>query len=120
MRGFTLIELLVVVLILAILTAIALPLYLGAVASANLRTCQSNMQSIAEAVQTRAVALKAPNYGFAIGQPVGPVIEPDFQSVPTCPQNGTYTIVNGTSGDNTTFRVHCSLHGDYTLGIPPP
>ena len=48
-RGFTLIELLVTVLILAILMAIALPLYLSAIADSERKTCRANLQTIANA-----------------------------------------------------------------------
>ena len=41
-RGFTLIELLVVVLILAILMAVALPLYLSAISDSETKTCRAN------------------------------------------------------------------------------
>ncbi|MCS6776706.1 MAG: prepilin-type N-terminal cleavage/methylation domain-containing protein [Chloroherpetonaceae bacterium] len=51
-RGFTLVELLVVVLILAILMAVALPLYLGAIASSEKATARANMQTIANANQS--------------------------------------------------------------------
>src|SRR5437016_13990360 len=47
--GFTLIELLIVILILAILMAVALPLYLGAVSDSQIKTCRANMQTIANA-----------------------------------------------------------------------
>lgn len=50
-RAFTLIELLVVVLILAILMAVALPLYVSSVNDASNKTCRANMQSIANAAQ---------------------------------------------------------------------
>jgi prepilin-type N-terminal cleavage/methylation domain-containing protein len=53
--GFTLIELLVVILILAILMAIALPLYLRAVRDSERQTCRSNMQTIAVACQAYKV-----------------------------------------------------------------
>ena len=67
-RGFTLIELLVVVLILAILMAIALPLYLNAVANSELRTCRSNMQTIGNAVHANRVATRGtyPAAGTAV------------------------------------------------------
>lgn len=51
-RGFTLVELLVVVLILAILMAVALPLYLGAIASSERGAARANMQTIANANQS--------------------------------------------------------------------
>jgi type IV pilus assembly protein PilA len=51
-RGFTLVELLVVVLILAILMAVALPLYLGAIASSEKGAARANMQTIANANQS--------------------------------------------------------------------
>lgn len=50
-KGFTLVELLVVVLILAILMAVALPLYLGAIANSERATARANMQTIANANQ---------------------------------------------------------------------
>ena len=53
--GFTLIELLVVVLILAILMAVALPLYLSAVADSQRKTCRANLQTIANAEQAAYV-----------------------------------------------------------------
>jgi len=51
-RGFTLVELLVVVLILAILMAVALPLYLKAASNSERRVCRENMRSIANAEQS--------------------------------------------------------------------
>src|SRR5580704_5832602 len=54
-KGFTLIELLVVVLILSILMAVALPLYLSAVADSQKKTCRANMQTIANTVQAARV-----------------------------------------------------------------
>ena len=45
-RAFTLVELLVVVLILAILMAVALPLYLNAITESTKRTARSNMNML--------------------------------------------------------------------------
>jgi type IV pilus assembly protein PilA len=50
-HGFTLIEVLVVIVILAVLMAIALPLYLKTVGDSQRQTCRSNMQTIANAEQ---------------------------------------------------------------------
>src|SRR3954471_9154153 len=117
-KGFTLIELLVVVLILAILMAIALPLYLNAIADSEKKTCRSNMQTIANAVQAARVETRAGNYAFATG-PVSVAIEPDLGTVPVCPSGGTYTIENGTGGTTATYRVKCSLaaHGTFEPGV---
>ena len=44
--GFTLIELMIVILILAVLVAIAVPIYISATDNAKKRTCQANLRSI--------------------------------------------------------------------------
>ncbi len=118
--AFTLIELLVVVLILAVLTAIALPLYLQARLDGEKRVCQSNMESIANSVQAARVKFMKPDYGFAMGS-VSTANEPDLQTLPVCPSGGTYTISDGGIGKaNNTFKVLCTKHGAYSLGVPPP
>ena len=121
-RGFTLIELLVVVLILAILMSVAIPLYLSAVADSQKKTCRANMQTIANAVQaahTKNQTGATPELDYAnyIGA-VTTVLEPDLKSLPVCPTNGTYSIAQGSSADNTTFAVACSVadHGSFEPG----
>src|SRR5437868_11552808 len=104
-RGFTLIELLVVVLILSILMAVALPLYLSAVADSQKKTCRANMQTIANTVQAARVRTNAADYGTLITAGVVITSLTDLQAVPVCPNAGAYTLANGTSGDNTTFKV---------------
>lgn len=93
-RGFTLIELLVVVLILAILMAVALPAYLGAVADSEKKTCRANMQTIANAVQAHKVRLRATSYTTDFE-----ALTEDLGAKPQCPSRGEYTIV--TSGNVT-------------------
>src|SRR5437773_7752795 len=87
-RGFTLIELLVVVLILSILMAVALPLYLSAVADSQKKTCRANMQTIANAVQAARVKTNAANYGALITAGVTTASLADLQAVPICPNAG--------------------------------
>jgi prepilin-type N-terminal cleavage/methylation domain-containing protein len=126
-RGFTLIELLVVVLILSILMAVALPLYLSAVADSQRKVCRANMQTIANAVQAARVRLNTADYSDWIGQasntwPGSSGLLPDLSAVPVCPSNGTYTLAQGNTGDNTTFKVACSYavgtaHGTFQPGV---
>ena len=95
--GFTLIELLVVILILAILMAIALPLYLRAVRDSERQTCRSNMQTIAVACQAYKVRNPAHLYPGATGTTgpevldltllVGATDDFDLQALPVCPND---------------------------------
>lgn len=119
-RGFTLIELLVVVLIIAILMSIALPLYLSAVTDTQKKTCRANLQTIANAVQAARVhASTAVDYGSLISGGVTNANLPDLKIVPLCPTGGAYSLLNGSSGTSTTFKVQCSTatHGTFEPGV---
>jgi len=112
--GFTLIELLVVVLILAILMAVALPLYLSAVADSQMKTCRANMQTIANAVQARYVLFAgASSYTTITGSGINTGNLPDLQAAPICPLAGTYSM------DTTVapYEIKCNLHGAFVPGV---
>jgi type IV pilus assembly protein PilA len=128
-KGFTLIELLVVILILAILMAIALPLYLRAVADSERQTCRTNMQTIATAEQAYKVRSVGHVYTADLTA-TSPLIVPavagqsvDLQAIPMCPNTTTgtsqYTAV--INADNT-ITISCPntsggvTHGSYTPG----
>lgn len=123
-KGFTLIELLVVVLILSILMAVALPLYLSAVADSQKKTCRANMQTIANAAAASRV--KSGELDFAAivtANAAGIIITgtdslADLNAVPICPNAGVYTLATG-SGGATTFKVVCSIiaHGTFEPGV---
>src|SRR5580700_10430774 len=97
-RGFTLIELLVVVLILSILMAVALPLYLSAVADSQRKTCRANMQTIANAAQAARVRTAAADYTNIISKSSTAIdilaadatsgALTDLNAVPVCPSAG--------------------------------
>ena len=107
-KAFTLIELLVVVLILAILTAVALPLYLKSVQDAEFQACKTNMKTVANAVQGHHVRNRTLAY-FAGTVDVGntgpgSALE-DLQNPPICSGDGSlYTVVgNAKLG----FKITC-------------
>jgi type IV pilus assembly protein PilA len=108
--GFTLIELLVVVLILAVLMAVALPLYLSSVADAETKTCRSNMRTIATAEHAYRVRTRS-TYTSSMTE-----LLLDLQTVPACPSLGTYGITVGTPTNG--FTVSCTVtgHGSYVPG----
>ena len=99
-RGFTLIELLVTVLILAILMAIALPLYLSAIADSERKTCRANLQTIANAEMAYRVRTRT---GFTSS--INDLV-PDLAAVPKCPTNNAYSVAVGTPTGS--FTVNCS------------
>ena len=123
-KGYSLVELLTVVLILLILLDVSLPLYLSTIADAQKKTCRSNMQTIADAVQAARVKNIFADYSTfqAGGGAVTTAKEPDLLTIPVCPKGGTYTVTTGSSGDAKTFQVNCSFagtptHGKYEPGV---
>lgn len=89
-KGFTLVELLVVVLILAILMAVALPLYLSTVSDSSLKSCRSNMQTIANAAQAWKVRTRALDFSTVSLS----ALNADLGATPTCPDGGSYSLVS--------------------------
>jgi type IV pilus assembly protein PilA len=132
-RGFTLIELLVVVLILSILMAVALPLYLSAVADSQRKVCRANMQTIANAAQAARVRINSADYTSIISKSSAAIdiasgdstlgSLTDLSAIPVCPSAGTYTLSDGNTANATTFKVNCTAssggiaHGTFQPGV---
>jgi prepilin-type N-terminal cleavage/methylation domain-containing protein len=116
--GFTLVELLVVVLILAILTAVALPLYLRSVRDAEENACKTNMKTIANAVQAHHVRNRTADYfdgvvSDAVSAANGDL--EDLQNKPVCPAGGTdYTVTKNATDGRAGFKVDCG-YGNHTF-----
>lgn len=106
--AFSLIELLVVVLILAILAAIALPLYLRSVSDSETNACKGNMKTIANAVQANKVRSLMSGFwtgtvdSSAVGS--GASLE-DLHNVPLCPGDSSEYTVTAASPDG--FHIAC-------------
>lgn len=122
-RGFTLVELLIVILIMAILMAVALPLYVGAVSDAQVKTCRANMQTIANAEQAYKLYDSAHHYTSDITQ-----LYTYTGDRPRCPLGGAYSVEvsNGSSiaGNGLTVPdggivIRCSAEGHlaYAPGV---
>lgn len=123
-KGFTLIELLIVILVLAILMAVALPLYLAAVSDSQTKTCRANMQTIANA----EAAFKTQDTAHAYTTNLSD-LNVNLGATPTCPNGGTYTVEISTGSavaqntktvPNGGLLVKCSStagHGVFAPGI---
>src|SRR5256885_14607344 len=90
-RGFTLIELLIVILVLAILMAVALPLYLAAVSDSQLKTCRANMQTISNAEAAWKTADPTHTYTTTMSN-----LNANLGATPVCPNGGTYSVAIST------------------------
>lgn len=116
-RAFTLIELLVTVLIIAILMAIALPLYLSTIKDSERKTCRANMQTIATAVQAYRVRYRLNDYADIIAGGVD-VLKLDLGSTVLCPvygnAGGVYVVEQGHTNDNDTYKIGCTTDGTTT------
>lgn len=92
-RGFSLVELLAVVLVLAVLAAVAVPLYISQRKSAAGRACKANIAAIANAASAYALrngaypASGAANWSAAL---VG--ANEGLAKWPACPLGGAYEI----------------------------
>src|SRR5882724_7828936 len=86
-KGFTLIELLIVILVLAILMAVALPLYLAAVTDSQVKTCRANMQTISNA--EAAFKTSDPTHVYTTTLTA---LNANLGATPVCPSGGVYTV----------------------------
>lgn len=122
-NGFTIIELLIVILILAILMAVALPLYLGTLSSSERSACRTNMETIAHAEQSYRARHSPYAYTTDLSQ-----LNSDLVSTPTCPAGGTYSVRISNGSDTAQngnpvgaggLIVECSDsgHGIYAPGV---
>src|SRR2546421_3752814 len=121
-KAFTLIELLIVILVLAILMAVALPLYLAAVSDAQVKTCRSNMQTVANAEAAYKTQNAAHTYTTTLAN-----LNSNLGATPVCPSAGTYAVAisDGTNQSNGKtvpaggLIVSCTAtgHGTFAPGI---
>jgi type IV pilus assembly protein PilE len=101
--GFTLLEVLFTVLIVAILAAVAVPLYSNTKTSSETTTCKNNIQAIANAESK----YKFDNNAYSTANAATDLLNEGLAAWPTCPKSGgTYSVaVSGTG-----IKISCSNH----------
>ncbi len=126
-KGFTLVELMIVVVIMAILVAVAVPIFSAVTKNARVKTCAANRREIVSQVTNYAMAQQANLEGkFSItsdgktGAITGNTMSatlPDgsikllFQTLPFCPAGGAYDVQcgkgTGEEAGSVTVTVTC-------------
>lgn len=104
-EGFTLLEMLIVVAIIAVLVAIAIPVFSSQLERAREATCQSNRKALEELV-------KADYMSDGLMSDYQTIFNEDYDTaIYTCPDGGAFSI------DGDTGKVSCSVHKDETTGL---
>jgi prepilin-type N-terminal cleavage/methylation domain-containing protein len=133
-RGFSLVELLAVVLVLAVLAAVAVPLYISQRKSAAGRSCKANLTAISAAAS--AYALRNENYpatGAAAWSAALVGANEGLAKWPACPlDGGAYTCTTAADGSATIacpndgaaaagkHAGYGGVNGDWTITLADP
>src|ERR1041384_7838144 len=94
-RGFSLVELLAVVLVIAVLAAVAIPLYTSQRKSAAGRTCKANLAAISSAMSAYALRNNAYPTSLATAKTALVGAAEGLSEWPKCPLGADYTYSGG-------------------------
>ena len=122
-KGFTLVELMIVVVIMAILVAVAVPIYSAVTTNARKKTCAANIREITAQVNTYLMGggdtIKTATVSFTLsgGAVTGTTkgitsaeVVNMFQELPACPGGGVYSVSSeeGTAEQSGKITVTCT------------
>ena len=102
--GFTLVEVLIIVAIVAVMIAVALPLYGRYISDAHSAACAHNRA----ALQSSVTVAQLDNRNLTAAELTDIIVEDGANSTVVCPDGGTYSVVEDENGNMT---VVCSKHG---------
>ncbi|NLI01570.1 MAG: prepilin-type N-terminal cleavage/methylation domain-containing protein [Chthonomonadales bacterium] len=127
-RGFSLVELLAVVLVLAVLAAVAVPLYISQRKSAAGRACKANIAAIANAASAYALRNGAyPATGAAVWSSKLVGANEGLAKWPACPLGADYTCTTNADGSAEIACPNDGAHagfggaaGDWTVDLAKP
>ena len=129
-KGFTLVELMIVVVIMAILVAVAVPIFSAVTKNAQKKTCDANKREIVSQLTNYCIGNNNMDDIFnedddfvitfdgATGDITSPGnkitkedVEAMFQEVPYCPiENSEYVVTLTKGAGSPTIDVECSIH----------
>lgn len=129
-KGFTLVELMIVVVIMAILVAVAVPIFSAVVENAQKKTCAANKREILSQLTNYCIGNSTTNdifnkddefvitFNGATGEITTPGeeiskedVEAMFQDVPYCPvENSVYEVTLTEGVGSPVITIECSIH----------
>lgn len=105
--GFTLVEMLITVAIVAVMIAVALPLYGRYISDSHSAACAHNRA----ALQSSVTVAQLDDRDLTAAELTDIIVEDGANSTVVCPDGGTYSVVEDENGNMT---VVCSEHGGGT------
>ena len=135
-KGFTLVELMIVVVIMAILVAVAVPIFSAVVENAQKKTCAANKREILSQLtnfcmgnnKIDGIFNSDDEFTITFNASTGEVttengehissedVEAMFQKVPYCPvEDSTYTVTLREGVGSPIIEIGCSIHDKWNF-----